>query len=101
MTSLEIAVLPGDGIGAEITKPCVELIQKALARTGETPLTENWLEAGAVTYSKTGNALPDETIAGCKAADAILLRGGASDESPCAEPSTLATDTPQRTSLAK
>ncbi len=73
MTSLEIAILPGDGIGAEITKPCVDLVQKALSKVGEEPVVETWLEAGALTYSKTGDALPKETIEGCKKADAILL----------------------------
>lgn len=70
---LSLAILPGDGIGMEITKPCVDLVQEALAQAGEPKAQENWLEAGAGTYTKLGNALPEETIAGCRAADAILL----------------------------
>ena len=42
-SNLTIAILPGDGIGMEITKPCVELIQQALAQVGEAPMNENWL----------------------------------------------------------
>ncbi|MEM8748954.1 MAG: isocitrate/isopropylmalate dehydrogenase family protein [Pseudomonadota bacterium] len=72
-TPLELAILPGDGIGMEITKPCVELVQDALMAIGEPRATEVWLEAGAGAYTKTGNALPPETIAGCRSADAILL----------------------------
>ncbi|MEP0941430.1 MAG: isocitrate/isopropylmalate family dehydrogenase, partial [Rhizobiaceae bacterium] len=72
-SNLTIAILPGDGIGMEITKPCVELIQQALAQVGEAPMNENWLEAGAGAYTKLGTALPDETIEGCRSADAILL----------------------------
>ena len=72
-SNLTIAILPGDGIGMEITKPCVELIQQALAQVGEAPMNENWLEAGAATYTKLGTALPDDTIDGCRSADAILL----------------------------
>lgn len=72
-SNLTIAILPGDGIGMEITKPCVELIQLALEQVGEAPMNEDWLEAGAATYTKLGTALPDETIAGCRSADAILL----------------------------
>ena len=71
--ALEIAILPGDGIGTEITKPCVDLIQRALQQVGEPKAVENWLEAGAGAYLKHGNALPEETIAGCRSADAILL----------------------------
>ncbi|MEM9734943.1 MAG: isocitrate/isopropylmalate family dehydrogenase [Pseudomonadota bacterium] len=70
---LNLAILPGDGIGMEITKPCVELLQKALVAVGEPAATENWLEAGAETYTERGTALPDETVEGCRAADAILL----------------------------
>lgn len=70
---LKLAILPGDGIGMEITKPCVELVQQALAQVGEPVAQEDWLEAGAGAYQKLGNALPQDTIAGCRAADAILL----------------------------
>ncbi|MEL7229748.1 MAG: isocitrate/isopropylmalate family dehydrogenase [Pseudomonadota bacterium] len=70
---LNLAILPGDGIGMEITKPCVDLVQKALAAVGEPKAVENWLEAGAGTYTKRGTSLPEETVEGCRAADAILL----------------------------
>ncbi len=70
---MSIAILPGDGIGEEITKPCVKLLQQALAKVGEAPLIERWLEAGAGAYTKLGEALPQTTIDGCRSADAILL----------------------------
>jgi 3-isopropylmalate dehydrogenase len=72
-SNLTIAIFPGDGIGMEITKPCVDLVQQALVQAGEPKAIEDWLEAGAGTYTKQGNALPAETIAGCRKADAILL----------------------------
>lgn len=72
-SKLTLAILPGDGIGMEITKPCVELVQQALEQVGEPRAEEDWLEAGAGAYTKLGNALPDDTIAGCRSADAILL----------------------------
>ncbi len=70
---LTIAVLPGDGIGMEITRPCVTLLQRVMEKIGRPALIENWLEAGAGAYTKTGQALPKETLEGCRAADAILL----------------------------
>ena len=69
----EIAILPGDGIGAEITPPAVKLVQQALEKVGAPAIIENWLEAGAEVYTRTGTALPEDTLAGCRAADAILL----------------------------
>ena len=70
---LTIAILPGDGIGQEITKPSVELMQQVLRKAGLPEVTENCLDAGAAVYQKTGEALSEDTIAQCKAADAILL----------------------------
>jgi len=71
--SLKIAILPGDGIGEEITRPCVDLLQRALAKVKEPAFEEDWLEAGAGAYARLGNALPQPTIDGCRSADAILL----------------------------
>ncbi|MEL6968260.1 MAG: isocitrate/isopropylmalate dehydrogenase family protein [Pseudomonadota bacterium] len=68
-----IAVLPGDGIGEEITRPCVELLQQAMRQLDLPPLNDIWYEAGAGAYTKHGNALPQDTIDGCRSADAILL----------------------------
>lgn len=73
MDAANIAILPGDGIGNEITEPSVELTQQALGRVGLPPLRENWLEAGARTYQQYGTALPEDTISACREADAILL----------------------------
>ncbi|MEO1397942.1 MAG: isocitrate/isopropylmalate dehydrogenase family protein [Pseudomonadota bacterium] len=70
---MTIAILPGDGIGMEITKPCVELIQQAMSHLSLQRVEENWYEAGAGAYTKLGNALPPETIEGCRSANAILL----------------------------
>jgi len=72
--TFRIAVLPGDGIGQEITRPCIELLEAALIRAGGgTALRFDWLEAGAEVYRQTGNALPSHTQKACRAADAILL----------------------------
>ena len=71
--SYNIAVFSGDGIGIEVTEPCLELMQKACETAGANPLSFNHLPAGAQTYLETGTALPEESIAKAKQADAILL----------------------------
>ena len=73
MSSIRIAVLPGDGIGNEITEPAMVITRAAVAKAGLPALVEDWLPAGAATYTQTGEALPAATVEGCRSADAILL----------------------------
>jgi 3-isopropylmalate dehydrogenase len=67
-----IAVLPGDGIGPEVTRAAVQLLQDCAAAFGhrfefcEFPF-------GGAAIGRTGSPLPQETLAGCRAAEAILL----------------------------
>jgi 3-isopropylmalate dehydrogenase len=65
--SVSIAVLPGDGIGPEITAPTLEV----LSRLGDFSFTEH--PFGGASIDAHGTALTDETLAGCRAADAVLL----------------------------
>src|ERR687888_1751060 len=62
-----IAVLPGDGIGPEITAPTLEI----LSRLGDFEFIE--LEFGGVAIDTHGTALPEATLAACRDADAVLL----------------------------
>ncbi|MEJ8573770.1 isocitrate/isopropylmalate dehydrogenase family protein [Microbaculum marinum] len=68
-----IAVFPGDGIGLEITGPCIAVIDRALERVGGLKLGYEHLPAGAGAYVELGTALPDSSVAAARAADAILL----------------------------
>jgi 3-isopropylmalate dehydrogenase len=70
---LRIAVLPGDGIGPEVMAPCLELLETVARRAGGFSLGFETLEAGAALYQRRGTALPDETVRGAEAADAVLL----------------------------
>ena len=70
---LRIAVLPGDGIGQEITSPCLDLLTDLAARLGSFSLKFESLPAGAGLYRETGTALPDATLRAAEKADAILL----------------------------
>jgi 3-isopropylmalate dehydrogenase len=70
-SSYTIAIIPGDGIGPEI----VEAASLILARVAELDgfmLDLIQYEAGARAYQKYGDALPAETLAGCRQADAIF-----------------------------
>ena len=68
-----IAVFAGDGIGHEITEPCLTLVERALARSGGVAATPVRLAAGAGAYRATGEALPAASLAEARKADAILL----------------------------
>lgn len=70
---LRIAVLPGDGIGQEITSPCLDLLTDLAARLGSFSLKFESLPAGAGLYRESGTALPDMTLRAAEKADAILL----------------------------
>jgi 3-isopropylmalate dehydrogenase len=64
----EIAVLPGDGIGPEVTA-------QALRVLAALPFDVNVVELpfGGAAIDLTGEPLPSETLAACRASDAVLL----------------------------
>ena len=68
-----IAVFAGDGIGPEITEPCVELLNQVVARVNGFALSFESLDAGAGTYLATGQALSEHAMNAAKQADAVLL----------------------------
>lgn len=68
----KIAVIEGDGIGPEVTRQSVNVLNAISAAYGhEFEFTQCLMGADAI--DKTGNALPDETIAVCLESDAILF----------------------------
>ncbi len=67
-----IAVLPGDGIGREVTQAGVELLHAAGQRIGRR-FDAQFQPAGAQHYLESGTALPESTLDACRAADAILF----------------------------
>src|SRR3984957_9751638 len=64
----KIILLPGDGIGPEITAPTLEV----LSAVGTNFDYEEHLFGGA-SIDANGAALTDDTLAACRAADAVLL----------------------------
>lgn len=69
---LNIAVLPGDGIGPEVTNQAKKVL-KAIASEFNHNFTFNEAQVGAIAIDKTGNPLPDNTLDICKSSDAILF----------------------------
>ena len=67
-----IAVLPGDGVGPEIMEHSIKLLE-ALQEPFDLSFDFKECLIGNVARQKTGSAIPDETLAECARADAILL----------------------------
>ncbi len=71
-TSYRICLLPGDGIGPEITAEAVKVLD-SLGAVEDVGFTFDEALLGGAAIDATGSPLPDETLAKAKAADAVLL----------------------------
>ncbi len=67
-----IAVLPGDGIGPEVTREA-EKVLRAIARRYHLTLEFHEAPIGGAAYELAGTPLPDQTLGVCRRADAILF----------------------------
>jgi len=65
---MKIAVLPGDGIGAEIVVEAIKVLQAL-----DLKMELEQAPVGGTAYAQTGDPLPPQTLALAKAADAILF----------------------------
>lgn len=68
----QIVVIPGNGIGSEITQQSVRILH-AIADVWAHEFEFRYCLMGADAMEKTGSYLPEETIESCKKCDAILL----------------------------
>lgn len=68
--SYEIAVVPGDGVGPEVSSAATQVLKHALGR--HVAINFKSYEAGAECYVRIGDAFPRETLEACKAAHAVL-----------------------------
>ncbi len=71
-SSYSILVLPGDGIGPEVTRAALSVLSSAAGSLGVDLVFDN-RHAGAQNYLDTGVALSEETMAAVGNADAVLL----------------------------
>ncbi len=81
-----IVLLPGDGIGPEVVKEARLVLEAVAKRHGHQFTFTEHLFGGCAIDAK-GTAMPDETLAACKAADAVLLGavGGPKWDNPSAK----------------
>jgi 3-isopropylmalate dehydrogenase len=68
----KIAVIEGDGIGPEVTRQSIRVLN-TIAETYGHEFDFTYCLMGADAIDKTGNPLPDETIEVCLNSDAILF----------------------------
>jgi 3-isopropylmalate dehydrogenase len=69
---LSLVVLPGDGVGPEVTEQAVRVLREVANIHGHSFHFEEH-PAGAVAIRRTGSPLPRATLDACLAADAVLL----------------------------
>ncbi len=68
----KITVLPGDGIGVDVTREAVACLETIANKFGhEFEFSEQLI--GGVALDKTGVPLPDETLKACLASNAVFL----------------------------
>ncbi len=72
MKRFKIAVLPGDGIGPEVTEQAIKVLNAVADRFGHW-FEYCYCEVGATAIDSCGNPLPEETLDACLRADAILF----------------------------
>lgn len=69
---LRILLLPGDGVGGEVTSAAVSVLEAVATKFGHTlELSEGLI--GGVAIHQTGSPLPDDTVNKALSADATLL----------------------------
>ena len=81
--NINLAVIPGDGIGPEIVREAIKVLDAVGKKYGHTfDYTEVLM--GGVSIDKTGEPLTDEAVSVCKSKDAVLLGsiGGNTQTSP-------------------
>ncbi|MBM7825738.1 3-isopropylmalate dehydrogenase [Arcanobacterium pluranimalium] len=70
--SIDLAVIPGDGIGPEVVNEGLRVLRFVTDRAGVV-LNETTYDLGAKRWQRTGDVLPDDELASIKRKDAILL----------------------------
>ncbi len=70
--TLNIALIPGDGIGTEVVAEAIKVLD-AIAPAAGLDVSTTEYDLGARRYNQTGELLPDEVVTELRGYDAILL----------------------------
>ena len=70
--SKKILVLPGDGIGQEVTDAAMQIL-KFVIKMFNLDFSINTIDVGGTAYEKTGSPIPHEVLQAAKEADAVLF----------------------------
>jgi 3-isopropylmalate dehydrogenase len=72
-SAFHVAVLPGDGIGHEVTRPALDVLRRIEETTPSLKFRFSERPAGAEEYKANGKSMSEATVKLCGEADAILL----------------------------
>lgn len=72
MSTINLGVIAGDGIGTEVTEAAMKVLNAVLQRDNIT-IEQTDYDLGAARWHRTGEAITDEEIESLKTHDAILL----------------------------
>jgi 3-isopropylmalate dehydrogenase len=72
MAEISFAVLPGDGVGPEVTQAALDVLSVVTKRKGYRVFWEQW-PIGWTAMVDGDDPLPEETLKACLAVDAVLL----------------------------
>lgn len=71
--AFRIAVLPGDGVGVDVTQAAVEVLKAVETTITGLRFEFETCEVGAAEYLKNGDPLPEKAFESCRHCDAVLL----------------------------
>lgn len=71
-STINLAVIPGDGIGPEVIAEALKVLEKVVAAEGVT-LDQTHYKLGAQHWLETGETLPEEVLDDLRTRDAILF----------------------------
>ena len=72
MGTYNITVIPGDGIGPEVTSSAVRVLEEVGAKFGH-KFNFEYSICGGAAYDKYGEPLPKESLDKCLNSDSVLL----------------------------